>query len=186
MEEKINNKRIFRYIPSMIAKMILELDLRDEDVFFKNTKRRIFPKLSRSSGNPHNLKNIIEHQSSIQANDEIFPMEYPLSHSIIMSVRLKGFDDLILSLGYKDKKKKNEKLNCEYIPILFSKILLQISSILSENGGEILKCEDFEFVAVWDFSYFEDIRSFTFDEFLENEKNLKSKLKEKEKKLSFK
>ena len=42
MEEKINNKRIFRYIPSIIAKMILELDLNDEDVFFNNSLKKIF------------------------------------------------------------------------------------------------------------------------------------------------
>ena len=152
MEEKINNKRIFRYIPSIVAKMILELDLRDEDVFFNKTRRRFCSIISRASTKTHNFKNILSHQS-FQANEEIFPMEYPLSHSIIMSVKLKGFDDLILSLDLKDKKKKNEKLNCEYIPILFSKILIQISSILSENGGEILKCQDFELVAVWDFSF---------------------------------
>ena len=158
MEEKINNKRIFRYIPSIIAKMILELDIRDEDIFFKKSEKKFFSNLSRSNSNSIILKKIIQHQSSIQTNEEVFPMEYPLSHSIIMSVRLKGFQDLILSLGLKDKKKKNEKLNCEYIPILFSKILLQISSILSENGGEILKCEDFEFVAIWNFSNIENIK----------------------------
>ena len=38
MEEKINNKRIFSYVPSLIAKIILESELRDEDVFFKKKK----------------------------------------------------------------------------------------------------------------------------------------------------
>ena len=42
MEEKINNKRIFRYIPSIIAKMILELDLNDEDVFFNNSLKKYY------------------------------------------------------------------------------------------------------------------------------------------------
>ena len=42
MEEKINNKRIFLYIPSIIAKMILELDLNDEDVFFNNSLKKYF------------------------------------------------------------------------------------------------------------------------------------------------
>ena len=158
MEEKINNKRIFRYIPSIIAKMILELDLNDEDVFFNKSFKKLSSITSKRNIQSHNLKKIIEHQSSIQTNEEIFPVEYPLSHSIIMSVKLIGFQDLILTLSLKDKKKQNEKLNCEFIPIIFSKILLQISSILSENGGEILKCEDFEFIAVWDFSNIEDIR----------------------------
>ena len=144
MEEKINNKRIFAYIPSIIAKMILELDINDEDVFFSRSRKRLLSVPKKSQNQSHNLKKIIEHQSSIEANDEIFPVEYPLSHSIVMLVRLKGFEDLILSLYLKDKKKQSEKLNCEYIPIIFSKILLQISSILSENGGEILKCIDQE------------------------------------------
>ena len=156
MEEKINNNRIFRYIPSIIAKMILELDLKDEDVFFRNSQKRTSSPGTKNKS--HNLKKIIEHQSSIQTNEEIFPVEYPLSHTIIMSCKINGFQDFILSYDYKDKKKKNEKLNCEYIPILFSKILLQISSILSENGGEIFKCNDFEFVALWDFSNIEDIK----------------------------
>ena len=158
MEEKINNKRIFAYIPSIIAKMILELDLNDDDLFFSKARKRLLSVPKKSLNQNHNLKKIIEPQSSIETNYEIFPVEYPLSHSIVMSVRLKGFEDLILSLYLKDKKKQNEKLYCEYIPIIFSKILLQISSILSENGGEILKCIDFEFIAVWDFSNVENIR----------------------------
>ena len=158
MEEEINNKRIFEYIPSIIAKMIIELDLNDDDLFFSKARKRLLSVPKGSLNQIHNLKKIIEPQSSIETNYEIFPVEYPLSHSIVMSVRLKGFEDLILSLYLKDRKKQNEKLNCEYIPIIFSKILLQISSILSENGGEILKCIDFEFIAVWDFSNIENIR----------------------------
>ena len=50
------------------------------------------------------------------------------------------------------KKNKKLKLHCEYLPILTSKILLQISSIITENWGEILKMDDFEFYAIWDFS----------------------------------
>ena len=107
MEEKINNKRIFRYIPSIIAKMILELDLNDEDVFFNNSLKKYFSSKTQLKTNiksHHNLKNIIEYQSSIQTNEEVFPVEYPLSHSIIMSVKLKGFQDSILSMYLKDKK----------------------------------------------------------------------------------
>ena len=69
MEEKINNKRIFRYIPSIIAKMILELDLNDEDVFFNNSLKKYFSSKTQLKTNiksHHNLKNIIEYQSSIQ------------------------------------------------------------------------------------------------------------------------
>ena len=37
MEEKINNKRIFSYVPSLIAKIILDKNIKDEDVFFSKT-----------------------------------------------------------------------------------------------------------------------------------------------------
>ena len=77
MEEKINNKRIFRYIPSIIAKMILELDLNDEDVFFNNSLKKYFSsktqlKTNNNIKSHHNLKNIIEYQSSIQTKFLIY------------------------------------------------------------------------------------------------------------------
>ena len=154
MEEKINNKRIFSYVPSLIAKIILESELKDEDVFFnknrKNRKRNTI--LSPTSSHNSKYHKIIERHSTVQTNPDVFPIEYPLSHSIIMSVKLKGFQDLILSLGVNDKKQQKIKLHCEYLPIITSKILLQISSIITENGGEILKLDDFEFYAIWDFS----------------------------------
>ena len=74
MEEKINNKRIFRYIPSIIAKMILELDLNDEDVFFNKSFKKLSSITSKRNIQSHNLKKIIEHQSSIQTHEEIFPV----------------------------------------------------------------------------------------------------------------
>ena len=153
MEEKINNKRIFSYVPSLIAKIILESELKDEDVFFRknglNRNRNTI--VSPKHGNKYNSK-VFERHASILTNPEIFPIEYPLPHSIIMSVKLKGFQELILSLGINDPKRQKVKLHCEYLPILTSKILLQISSIITENGGEILKMDDFEFYAIWDFS----------------------------------
>ena len=75
MEEKINNKRIFRYIPSIIAKMILELDLNDEDVFFNNSLKKYFSSKTQLKTNiksHHNLKNLIEYQSSIQTKFLIY------------------------------------------------------------------------------------------------------------------
>ena len=56
MEEKINNKRIFRYIPSIIAKMILELDLNDEDVFFNKSFKKLSSITSKRNNPSHNLK----------------------------------------------------------------------------------------------------------------------------------
>ena len=153
MEEKINNKRIFSYVPSLIARIILESELKDEDVFFNNRKNnRRNTLLISSSKQNRKYSRVFDMHSSVQTNPEIFPLEYPLSHSIIMSVKLKGFQELILTLGVNDPKKQKVKLNCEYLPILTSKILLQITSIITENGGEIVKLDDFEFYAIWDFS----------------------------------
>ena len=56
MEEKINNKRIFRYIPSIIATMILELDLKDDDVFFNKSIKRLSSISPKKSSQSHNLK----------------------------------------------------------------------------------------------------------------------------------
>ena len=151
MEEKINNKRIFSYVPSIIAKIILESELKDEDVFFNNNNKSKKARLSSMSPTSKH-KQIFDRHSSVQTNPEVFPLEYPLDHSIIMSVKLKGFQELILNLGINDPKRQKEKLNCEYLPILITKMLLQISSIITENGGEILKFTDFEFFAIWDFS----------------------------------
>ena len=151
MEEKINNKRIFSYVPSIIARIILDSDLKDEDVFFKKRKN-IRRNTILSSKNTRKYSRVFDRHSSVQTNPEIFPLEYPLAHSIIMSVRLKGFQELILTLGINDPKGQKVKLNCEYLPILTSKILLQITSIITENGGEIVKLDDFEFYAIWDFS----------------------------------
>ena len=150
MEEKINNKRIFSYVPAIIAKIILDSELKDEDIFFNqnNSNKKRFGLSSPTSKELDTNNKIYNRNSSVLTNPDVFPLEYPLIHSIIMSVKLKGFQDLILSLGINDQKRQKEKLHCEYLPILTSKILLQISSIITENGGEILKFSDFEFYAV--------------------------------------
>ena len=37
MEEKINNQKIFYYVPPIVAKLIIDSDLTDSDVFFNNS-----------------------------------------------------------------------------------------------------------------------------------------------------
>ena len=39
MEEKINNQKIFSYIPSLIARLILNSNLQDKDIFSDNTNK---------------------------------------------------------------------------------------------------------------------------------------------------
>ena len=34
MEEKINNQKIFSYVPPTVAKLIIDSNLKDSDVFF--------------------------------------------------------------------------------------------------------------------------------------------------------
>ena len=36
MEEKINNQKIFNYVPSLIARLILNSNLQDKDIFSDN------------------------------------------------------------------------------------------------------------------------------------------------------
>ena len=38
MEEKINNQKIFRFVPPTVAKLIISSDLHDSDVFFKSSQ----------------------------------------------------------------------------------------------------------------------------------------------------
>ena len=38
MEEKINNQKIFSYVPPLVAKLILDSKLKDSDVFFNDNQ----------------------------------------------------------------------------------------------------------------------------------------------------
>ncbi len=66
-----------------------------------------------------------------------------------MTIKLKGFEKIISSLIIKDPKNQKEKLYSEYLSLITPRILLQISGILAENGGEILKYSDYEFIVFW-------------------------------------
>ena len=69
-----------------------------------------------------------------------------------MIIQLKGFERLISKLIVKDQENKKEKLFSEYLSIVIPRLLLQMAGILTENGGEILKYNDFEFTIIWNFS----------------------------------
>ena len=59
----LNNKRIFSYVPSLIAKIILESELKDEDVFFKKNRfNRNRNTLVSPKSNKYNSK-VFEHKS---------------------------------------------------------------------------------------------------------------------------
>ena len=69
-----------------------------------------------------------------------------------MNIRLKGFQKLISTLSVKDPNDQREKVISEYLSITTPKLLLKISKILSNNGGEIMKYNDYEFTTVWNFT----------------------------------
>ena len=69
-----------------------------------------------------------------------------------MNIRLKGFQKLISTLSIKDPNDRKEKLISEYLSIITPKLLLKISKIISNNGGEIIKYNDYEFATVWNFT----------------------------------
>ena len=167
MEEKINNQKIFRYIPPTIAKILISSDLNDSDIFFKNSNK------SKSEKNNINISTIsnklkennitknenkyydngpINNQESQYINPNIFPISHLLDQTLIMCIRLKGFEKLIYSLIIDDKENKKERLHSEYLSIIVSRLILKISSILSDNGGEVIKYNDFEILVIWNFS----------------------------------
>ena len=139
METKINNQKIFNFIPSLIMKLIVDNPLKDKDVFCE-----LFSKKSSSNINSSNTKSI-----SSFINPGIFPIINELPSSLIMVIKLGGFYKLISTLVLKDHKNQKEKLISEYLSIVTPRILLKISSIICENGGEIIKFNDFELTAIW-------------------------------------
>ena len=165
MEEKINNQKIFFYVPPIVAKLIIDSDLKDSDLFFNDSNNNIDninlnsnikqspDKTShkKSKSKKFNSRTTFRHDSQF-IKPNVFPISNILSHSLVMCIRLKGFEKLIYSLIIDDKENKKEKLFSEYLSITISRLILKISGILSENGGEIIKYNDYEILVLWNFS----------------------------------
>ena len=156
MEEKINNQKIFSYLPSLLINLILENPLKDKDIFFNIQKKSNYS----NSSSKYN-KNATP-VNSIFINPNVFPIETILPSSLIMNVKLKGFYKLMSTLIIKDPKNQKEKLISEYMSIITPRILLKISGIIAENGGEIVKYNDFELTAIWINS---DVNNIKFNKF---------------------
>ena len=92
MEEKINNQNIFSYIPSIIIKIILESSMTYKDVFCDNIEAS---KTATSSKSIININNKFSKYYSIYINQGVFPMETVLQSSLVMSIKLIGFQKLI-------------------------------------------------------------------------------------------
>ena len=151
MEEKINNQKIFSYIPSLIARLILNSNLQDKDIFSDNLNK------DKDENNINNLcgtkktKGKSTFLTSLFINPSIYPINHYLPNTIVMNIRLKGFQRLISTLSIKDPKDQIEKMITEYMSIITPIHLLKISEIISKNGGEIIKFNDYEFITIWNY-----------------------------------
>ena len=150
MEEKINNQKIFSYVPSLIARLILNSNLKDKDIFSDGTnlKNKQF-KESFIEKNLSKLKGTF--LTSLFMNPSIYPINHYLPNTVIMNVRLKGFQKLISTLSIKDPKDQKEKMISEYLSKITPEYLTKISEIISNNDGEIIKYNDYEFTTIWTF-----------------------------------
>ena len=145
MEEKINNQKIFSYVPSLIAKLILDSFLQDKDIFTEGTETDSNIMKSKRKRSTLNFINA----TSVNINSNMFPNIHRLQNTIIMNIKLKGFQKLISILSFKDPQDVKEKMFSEYLSLITPKILLKISRIIEKNGGEILKYNDYEFTTIW-------------------------------------
>ena len=149
MEQKINNQKIFRYVPSLIARLILDSKLQDKDIFSEGRNEEpnkvIYPIKRKTS----KIKSTFLTTSFINTN--IYPISNPIENTLVMNIRLKGFQKLISTLSIKDPKDQKEKIISEYLSMITPKILLKISKIISTYGGEIIKYNDYEFTTIWNF-----------------------------------
>ena len=93
MEEKINNQKIFKFIPSLIMKLIADNPLKDKDVFNESSNNK-----KTTLNNNINVKEI-----SSFINPGIFPIINELPSSLIMVIKLGGFYKLISTLVLKDQ-----------------------------------------------------------------------------------
>ena len=147
MEEKINNQKIFRYVPSLIAQLIIKSKIQDRDIFSDGKKEEQL----NNSVIPNSSKGKSTFLTTTFINTNIYPISYLISNTFVMNIRLKGFQKLISTLSIKDPKDQKEKMISEYLSIITPKILLKISKIISNNGGEIIKYNDYEFTTIWNF-----------------------------------
>ena len=150
MEEKINNKKIFSYIPSLVARLIINSSLQDKDIFSDNLNLK--PEKEEDSICGTQSKGRSTFLTSFFINPSIYPINHYLSNTIVMNIRLKGFQKLISTLSVKDPNDQREKMISEYLSIITPKLLLEISKIISNNGGEIIKYNDYEFTTIWNFT----------------------------------
>ena len=67
MEEKINNQKIFHYVPPTIAKILISSDLTDSDVFFNNSNKN---KNEKNNININTISNKLENNNKVKEEDK--------------------------------------------------------------------------------------------------------------------
>ena len=150
MEEKINNQKIFRYVPSLIARLIINSNLQDKDIFSDGKIDQ--SKLLRYSILPKSKGRCTFLAITSNINTNLYPITHFIENTLVMNIRLKGFQKLITTLSLNDPNGQKEKMISEYLSIITPKLLLKISKIISNNGGEIIKYNDNEFTTIWYFT----------------------------------
>ena len=51
-----------------------------------------------------------------------------------------------------DEKSQKEKLHSEYLSFSYSRMMFQISAIITQYGGEIIKCNNGYYTVIWEYS----------------------------------
>ena len=130
MEEKINNQKIFSYIPSLVARLILQSTLQDKDIFADNQNYKNQAEEGSVCGIQSKGRSTF--LTSLFINPSIYPINHYLPNTIVMNIRLKGFQKLISTLSIKDPKDQIEKMTSEYLSIITPKHLLKIWEIIMQ------------------------------------------------------
>ena len=123
MEQKYRLKHFLSYIPPTIADIIIKSPYIDED-FFPKQKSTV----------------------------SLFPLCHSINNSIIMKISLNGFIELFSLMMKDDEKSQKEKLHSEYLSFSYSRMMFQISAIITQYGGEIIKCNNGYYTVIWEYS----------------------------------
>lgn len=89
MEEKINNQKIFRYVPSLIARLIINSNLQDKDIFFDEKIDQ--SKLLRYSIIPKSKGRCTFLAMTSNINTNLYPITHFIENTLVMNIRLKVF-----------------------------------------------------------------------------------------------
>ena len=112
MEQKINHKKLFPFIPSTITSFVIE---------------------TLSSTNPTH------------------PIYKQFPFSLTMLIQINGFLDLISHFTITDDKQQKPHLHCEYLSFSFTRLILQISAIITQYHGDIVKYSSDSFLVFWNY-----------------------------------